>query len=194
VFSFLTASARGDCPDTDIQCLIATSAVGTVTSSQGCSTGGGVNVGFEGELPSGSIDINGNCFNTFTNSTGFSYVPMGVVTAGQCFDLFAGLCQIENCSGQTKASHCNTKVDACTVKEPICTSSYSVQQGDSCFTIAINAGMTLDDLQSLNPDVSCSPLQVNQSLCLEITWMNGQALCQGKQISCRRLRLASFVA
>lgn len=188
MFSFLVASARGECPDTDIQCLIAKSAVGTVTSSEGCSTGGQANVGFEGELPSGSVEINGNCFNTFTDSTGFSYVPMGVVTAGQCFDFFAGFCEVENCSGQTKASVCNDQVDACTVKEQTCTSSYSVQDGDSCWDIANNAGMTLEDLLSLNPNVSCDPLQVNQLLCLEISWINGQALCQGKQINRRRLR------
>ena len=190
----LVASARGNCPDADVQCLIATSAVGTVTSSQGCNVGGGATVGFEGELPSGSIEINGSCFNTFTDSTGFSYIPMGVVQAGQCYDLFQGGCQPEHCSGQTTASVCNTQVDTCTVKQATCTISYSVVEGDDCWTIANNNGITLDDLQGMNPDVNCDNLQPNQSLCLEITWMNGQALCQGKKISGRRLRLASFVA
>jgi hypothetical protein len=191
---FLAASARAECPDADVQCVIPTSAVGTVTSSQGCDVGGNANVGFEGEVPNGSIEINGSCFNSFTDSTGFSYIPMGVVQAGQCFDFWAFSCQVEHCSGQTTASVCNSKVDSCTVKQLSCTNYYNVQAGDACWTIANNNGMTLNDLQGMNPDVSCDNLQVNQSLCLGTTWTDGQALCQGKKVSGRRLRLASVLA
>lgn len=189
---FLAKFARGDCPDADVQCLIPTSAVGTVTSSQGCDMGGSAQVGFEGELPSGSIGVNGNCFNSFTDSTGFSYIPMGVITVGQCYDLFQGGCQPEHCSDHTTAWHCNTKVTDCTVKNQDCANSYEVVNGDDCWTIANNNGMTLEELQGMNPDVSCDNLQANQLLCLEITWTDGQAVCQGKKVSGRRLRVANL--
>lgn len=185
---FLTTVVQADCPNADVQCLIPKSAVNSMTSNQGCNVGGGGEVGFEGDLPNGSISINGNCFNSFTDSTGFEYIPMGVIVVGQCYNMFKGGCQPVNCRDETPAWHCNTKVSDCTVKNQGCAKFYKAVNGDDCWTIANNNGMTLEKLQGMNPNVSCDDLQENQVLCLDITWTDGQTLCQGKKINGRRLK------
>ncbi|KDN35814.1 carbohydrate-binding module family 50 protein, partial [Tilletiaria anomala UBC 951] len=46
-----------------------------------------------------------------------------------------------------------------------CTSQYSVVLGDTCNKIAAKLSLTTAQLLGLNPDISCSALKVDQSLC-----------------------------
>ncbi|KAL7745917.1 hypothetical protein RI367_008775 [Sorochytrium milnesiophthora] len=47
-----------------------------------------------------------------------------------------------------------------------CTSKYAVKGGDSCWAIANSNGMSVDQLQGLNPDMDCNALQIGQGVCL----------------------------
>ena len=47
-----------------------------------------------------------------------------------------------------------------------CTSSYSVNWGDTCLTIADKAGISFPTFIALNKPISCSTLQYGQQLCL----------------------------
>lgn len=59
-------------------------------SSNGCSFGGSANAGVsgtpEGVLPSGSVTLNGQCYDAFTSSDNTYFVPVGVIGgAGTCY-------------------------------------------------------------------------------------------------------------
>lgn len=47
-----------------------------------------------------------------------------------------------------------------------CGREHTVQQGDICYDIASSNGITLQELENLNPTVDCSALQLGATLCL----------------------------
>lgn len=46
-----------------------------------------------------------------------------------------------------------------------CGQTRTVQAGDSCYQLSVDAGLSLDAFQAINPGVQCSPLPVGQRLC-----------------------------
>jgi LysM repeat protein len=146
-----------------------------------------------GGVVTGTVGINGKCFQTTTESDSASFIPVATITIGQCYNLFQGGCQPQNCDNNSPGERCNRDVPDCTVYPPdrtVCSSTYTVVQGDFCAAIADSAGMTLAALQALNPDVDCETLQPFQELCLAQTTEPsgpGKTVCEGFKVSGRRL-------
>eukprot|EP00798_Chlamydomonas_sp_ICE-L_P024849 gene24849-10506_t len=162
--------ASADCPDAGIRCRIPVQNTGSTVSSNGCEGGSDVTGTVDGAGPSGSVSINGKCFNSFTSAENTEYVVIGSITIGQCYDLFQGGCQPDHCDGNAPGKRCNEVLPDCTIyreRQETCTAPYTVAPGDSCDAIATGNGLTIAALQELNPDAACGPgLQVNQALCL----------------------------
>jgi len=57
-------------------------------TENGCSVSGKGTGMITGEVPSGSVEINGMCYNKVTTSDKATYVAVGTITIGQCYDLF----------------------------------------------------------------------------------------------------------
>jgi LysM repeat protein len=57
-------------------------------------------------------------------------------------------------------------VVATTASPAACGNTYTTVTGDTCFSVASNFGLTLSQLQSMNPQVDCNALQVGVSFCL----------------------------
>jgi LysM repeat protein len=53
-----------------------------------------------------------------------------------------------------------------TASPAACGNTYTTVKGDTCFSVASNFGLTLSQLQSMNPQVDCNALQVGVSFCL----------------------------
>ncbi|CAL1412576.1 unnamed protein product [Linum trigynum] len=49
-----------------------------------------------------------------------------------------------------------------------CSDPYVVEDGEDCYKIATAHNMSLEELESMNPDVNCAKLQPGNKLCLEI--------------------------
>jgi len=47
-----------------------------------------------------------------------------------------------------------------------CAETYTVQPGEYCYLIAINHGLTLDQLYGINPGLVCDNLQIGKVLCV----------------------------
>ncbi|CAK7214427.1 Chitinase 2 [Sporothrix bragantina] len=75
-------------------------------------------------------------------------------------------------SSSSSPSPSSVKVTTTTAPSPSpvsCTAYYTVKAGDSCYTIDLGAGLTFDQLQSLNPGVinaDCTNLGIGQVLCV----------------------------
>ena len=51
-------------------------------------------------------------------------------------------------------------------KKSKCSKYYTVVQGDTCYQISINYGISLDTLEKLNPGIDCNYLQIGQKVCV----------------------------
>jgi LysM repeat protein len=77
---------------------------------------------------------------------------------------------------------CADKVAGCKQCPKVCTSTYTTQPGDSCWSIANTAGITVEALLSLNPGVNCDTLQPNQQFCTAQGEGQCTNVCEGIQI------------
>jgi hypothetical protein len=140
-----------------------------------------VSVGFEGNVPVGSATISGRCYKAYQETDGTTFVPMGVFTAGTCYKYeFGDMSVRESCRAcRSLVDECADRVQGCRSCSRVCTYTYTVVGGDSCWDIANDHGMTLDTLLSMNPGLNCEPLQINQQVCL--AQGDGQCtnLCEG---------------
>jgi hypothetical protein len=108
---------------------------------------------------------------------------VGVITIGQCFELFQGGCATNNCPNNTPAERCNAQLPDCQISNAAtCDTSYTVVQGDDAWAVATLYGLTLEALEEENPSVDFSiELQPNQVLCVHQTFTSSP-LCEGYQI------------
>ncbi|KAL2636341.1 hypothetical protein R1flu_007820 [Riccia fluitans] len=184
LFGTMATPTTADCPDADIRCRIAVANSGTTSSTQGCEGGASVTGTINGEVPSGSVTVDGKCYLTVTDTDDAQYMLVGTITIGQCYDLLQGGCQPDHCPNNSPGQRCNEQLANCQIPDaqPHCTSFYTVVQGDDAWTIANNHGTTLAALQEANPGVDLSLLQPNQQLCLTQAY-NYTPQCEGKKIS-----------
>jgi len=173
---------RADCPNRDVRCRIPDAEVRTQVSQSGCSVDGSVDVGFTGDVPAGTVTVNGQCYNSYTDTDGTTFVPMGVIPGvGTCYQYQFGDWSIwDSCRPCGSLSDlCSTSVNGCYSCLTICTSVYTAVDGDSCWDIATNNGITLDDLYSYNPGLNCDPLSINQQICVAMGQGSCTNLCEG---------------
>jgi hypothetical protein len=93
------------CPDTDVLCRLSTSDASSLGSSYSCEAGVAGAAG-------GGVQVNGRCVTKTESWRGTTWFDVGTVQAGQCFDLFAGGCQVNNC-GRTIGTICAATFDVC---------------------------------------------------------------------------------
>jgi hypothetical protein len=154
------------------------------STTHGCEAGGDVTGTITGEVPSGSVTVNGKCYETVMDSDNAEYLVVGTITIGQCYDALQGGCQPDHCKNNSPGQRCNEQLANCMIPDPQphCTSSYTVVQGDDASSIASSHGTTLAALQAANPTVDLSLVQPNQQLCLAQAY-NYTPKCEGKKIS-----------
>jgi LysM repeat protein len=188
----LAAVAKADCPDAGIRCRIPIANVGSSGTENGCSVTGDAKATITGEIPSATLSVGGTCYQKVTTSDKATYLVVGTISIGQCYNLFQGGCQPDHCNNNVPSDRCNKGDKAlpdCTVYKSAatkCSKTYTVKSGDSCSAIATANGLTLQALQDLNKGVSCGTgLQVNQNLCLAQTLDKGPGtpVCEGFKIS-----------
>jgi hypothetical protein len=153
----------------------------------GCSVGAGAEGQSTGGVVTGTVSLDGQCYQKTRSTDNTEFIYIGAITVGRCFDLFSGGCQPGNCRNGSPGQRCNDNVPGCTVypsARTVCSTGYTVVAGDSCWAIANANGKTLDDLRSLNPGVNCDNLQIHQMLCLAtaVEWGAGTRKCEGAEV------------
>jgi len=148
----------------------------------------------------GTVAINGKCYPTvsISNRTSSfitsSFIPMGTITIGQCYNRFKGGCQPEHCSSNSPGKRCNEQIPECTqlphVGPAICYSTYFVQEGDTWGSVAIDHQMrSVETLQWDNPGVG-DALQPGQELCVDRStriYLGFKSACEGFKVRDKRL-------
>ena len=105
-WSLRGSNAAQDCPDTDVLCRLSTSDASTFGSTFSCEAGGEGGAGVQG------VQVNGRCMTKTESWRGTTWYDVGTVQAGQCFNLFAGGCQVNNCQ-RTLGTVCAETFDVC---------------------------------------------------------------------------------
>lgn len=160
-------------------CLLA--AMAMQVTANGCSGGVAANAGVIGDVPSGSVTLNGSCYDSYTDTDGTTFVPMGTMTVGTCYQYQFGDMSVEDscrpCSSFVDG--CSASVTGCYSCLTACAATYTAVAGDDCYSIATAYGITLDDLLSLNPGLNCEPLSINQAMCVQMGTGACTNLCEG---------------
>lgn len=51
-----------------------------------------------------------------------------------------------------------------------CTTQHKVKLGESCYNIATIWGLSVPQLQAINPSLNCTPLEVGIKICVKVVW------------------------
>uniref|UniRef100_A0A383VQJ9 LysM domain-containing protein n=1 Tax=Tetradesmus obliquus TaxID=3088 RepID=A0A383VQJ9_TETOB len=178
----LAGTARADCPDRDVRCRIPNAEWLVQESSSGCEGGGTVDVGFAGNVPSGSVGISGKCYKAYKETDGTYMIPMGSFSTGTCYQYrFPDMSVSESCRPcSSLVEQCSARVPGCRKCDRACTYSHTVVSGDNCWAIANDHGMTVETMQQMNPGLNCDPLQINEKICLAMGDGACTDVCEGR--------------
>ncbi|GAQ90630.1 LysM domain containing protein [Klebsormidium nitens] len=138
-------------------------------------------------IPGVSVVFNGACYKKQVVQDNYAYLVAGHITVGTCFKLWSDYCEPAHCEGGEMGLQCTKQIPGCTVYLNNSTTfeTHQVQKGETCVSVAKKCGVSLSDLENLNPNVCGPQMQIGQVLKVRKTYQQGPGtpMCIGERVN-----------